>query len=711
MPLKTLVSALVAPAINHDTYTQGMVQAWSSIESAISVLVVRFTAWFSALSGGRITNDPLINTLMVGLGLWLAAGWAAWWVRKHNLAILGLLPAAILLSSLSYYNNLKSISFLALLGGIIVLLEGMSGFGVVFQRWQKNRLDQADDVQPEIVMSIIGMAALLMMAGWILTSIPVEKITDDIQKYFEARAKGNSFQTISQDSVPAAPLVLLIKFPSIVYFKIDGYPKLSNQIVMYVSVEGYQPKTEIAGNNSQNEVFSQPYYWRTLTYSEYGLNGWSNSTSGTNDYNPGYTLPGVPSESPSANYQLVRQHVTYADKKGGPVVAAGQMISLDQSYNVYWRGPEDLIAAQTEAFAYIATSRLPLVTANQLRQAGSNYPASLEKYLQLPDELPARVRNLVLDLTTTQPTPYDQVMALQTYLRSFPYTLDVPAPPYDRDIADYFLFDLKKGYCNYYATAMAAMARVVGIPSRLVTGFSSGQYDEKTGSFVVTGKNAHTWVEIYFPGIGWMEFEPTAALPPIERPDSIEAANAITPAAVVSVENGSNVTPTTPINKPLSGVTVLVFATMTIVLLFFLFFLAERLILLLYPSGRAVTKLYRRVYRLGSSWFAGNNRAYTPYEFATELSARLTEHYQKEHMPPIVTTTRAELAWLTDLYNRTLYSSCSPTRLEHHRAVQTWFRLRRHLSWLRFEKTFTFLKKSARLSGRIPRANKSHRKI
>ena len=86
-------------------------------------------------------------------------------------------------------------------------------------------------------------------------------------------------------------------------------------------------------------------------------------------------------------------------------------------------------------------------------------------------------------------------------------------------MVDYFLFDLKEGYCDYYATSMAILARAAGLPSRLVVGYASGDYDPANNRYVVTEADAHSWVEIYFTGRGWVEFEPTASLPLIPLPE------------------------------------------------------------------------------------------------------------------------------------------------------------------------------------------------
>jgi len=95
--------------------------------------------------------------------------------------------------------------------------------------------------------------------------------------------------------------------------------------------------------------------------------------------------------------------------------------------------------------------------------------------------------------------------------------LDLPQPPTDQDIVDYFLFDLKRGYCDYYATAMVVMARATGLPARLAVGYASGEFDPANNRYVVTAADAHSWVEIYFPGVGWVPFEPTGGRPEIVR--------------------------------------------------------------------------------------------------------------------------------------------------------------------------------------------------
>jgi hypothetical protein len=84
-------------------------------------------------------------------------------------------------------------------------------------------------------------------------------------------------------------------------------------------------------------------------------------------------------------------------------------------------------------------------------------------------------------------------------------------------VVDYFLFNLQRGYCDYFASAMVVMARSVGIPARLAVGYAMGHYHSQQGAYVVTEKDAHAWPELYFPDYGWIPFEPTSGLGPLER--------------------------------------------------------------------------------------------------------------------------------------------------------------------------------------------------
>jgi transglutaminase-like putative cysteine protease len=135
--------------------------------------------------------------------------------------------------------------------------------------------------------------------------------------------------------------------------------------------------------------------------------------------------------------------------------------------------------------------------------------AEMTPYLQLPEGLPRRVSALAEELTEGYGNDYDRLAALEAYLRKFPYTLTPPETPAGSDFVDYFLFGAQEGYCVYYASAMAVMARSIGIPTRYVEGFALPPEENSQGRYEVTGAQAHAWVEAFFPGFGWVQFEPT----------------------------------------------------------------------------------------------------------------------------------------------------------------------------------------------------------
>jgi transglutaminase-like putative cysteine protease len=152
-----------------------------------------------------------------------------------------------------------------------------------------------------------------------------------------------------------------------------------------------------------------------------------------------------------------------------------------------------------------------------LRQAKGEYPPGIAlRYLQLP-AIDSRIRKLASEVTASAEDNYNKVVALESYLKNtYGYTLQLSktAPP---DPIAEFLFERKQGHCEYFASAMAVMLRSLGIPARLVNGFRSGQFNDLTSSYIIRASDAHTWVEAYFPGSGWVTFDPT---PPDPRPEA-----------------------------------------------------------------------------------------------------------------------------------------------------------------------------------------------
>lgn len=170
---------------------------------------------------------------------------------------------------------------------------------------------------------------------------------------------------------------------------------------------------------------------------------------------------------------------------------------------------------------YEVTASVSLATPEDLRLAGLDYPTwALDKYTALPPELPQRVHLLGRELTSEAETPYDKAKAIEAYLKTFPYSLSIEPPPYNADGVDYFLFEQKTGYSEYFASAMTVLLRTQGIPARMVTGYTVGNQVPEHDIYVVTDSHSHGWVEVFFPSYGWISFEPTpgATIPIATRP-------------------------------------------------------------------------------------------------------------------------------------------------------------------------------------------------
>jgi len=537
-----------------------------------------------------------------------------------------------------------------------------------------------------LTVVIISTAAGLMLAGGLIPSVSIQKISDTFQHIFQGQQNKNLAESLGLQQTPAVIHQDVSGAPGLSETHAIGPgPQLSQEVMLFVSVEGYVPPPPTVVLLHTNLIQSDVrYYWRSQIYDSYNGHVWIANTGLTQamaanrPYHPSLTsLP--------KNYQLVRQHVERLRSMNGALFVTGDLLSTDQPSTAAWRISGDLIDSRTNATTFTADSRIQSVSVDQLRLAGNAYPESIHNYLTLPDELPERVRDLAVRLTINQPTPYDQVMAIQDYLRQYPYSLKVPGSPTDRDVADYFLFDLQKGYCDYFATTMVVMVRSIGIPARLVTGFSSGTYDYNSHRFVVVQADAHSWVEVYFPGIGWVEFEPTTDQLPFSHPG--ETAGQNKPAVGIPIPIPVTGSGAAQINWSIVRQPLLilegVLAGLALLLLFWLLLPLESWFLTLRPTDKAIASIQRLLYRQGRAWGVAPNAAHTPHEFADLFSTKLERFAGNQRLAPITVSMQADVNWLTGLYTRLLFSPHAPTKEEHRQAVQNWSRIRKGLRKIR----------------------------
>jgi len=184
-----------------------------------------------------------------------------------------------------------------------------------------------------------------------------------------------------------------------------------------------------------------------------------------------------------------------------------RLLSMDNGDAVLDLDPEHPVGS------YEATSDISQPSPGELRTAAYDYPPEVRlNYLQLP-AVDGRVVTLARQITVSADNSYDKAAAVERYLRtSFGYTLQLPRTV-PRDSVANFLFERKQGHCEYFASSMAIMLRTLGIPSRVVNGFRTGEFNDLTSQYLVRASNAHSWVEAYFPGYGWVSFDPTPAAP------------------------------------------------------------------------------------------------------------------------------------------------------------------------------------------------------
>ncbi len=177
-----------------------------------------------------------------------------------------------------------------------------------------------------------------------------------------------------------------------------------------------------------------------------------------------------------------------------------------------------------EDSTYRVLSRVPQPTTGQLESAGASYPGGVEeKFLQLPADRPEVLSETAekIQADYSPETPYETARAIERYLISdggFTYNLNVDYGRGDRALEE-FLGEGRQGFCTQFATSMALLSRELGVPSRVVYGATTGK-QEDPNEYVVSGYNMHTWVEIYFPGVGWYPFDPT---PGFSVPDTMQA--------------------------------------------------------------------------------------------------------------------------------------------------------------------------------------------
>lgn len=483
----------------------------SEIVISVQVLYARVWEWLVTTVGGGRIYDPVAATVVWSSVLWLISTWAAWLIRRRHAALPGMLPMLMLLSAVYAYTG-ADIFMLVFPTFTLLLLMVIVGHQARENKWAAAGIDYSEDIRLDIALIVTPISVVLVLAGWIAPSISLDQITQLLQQPIREPAQQAQPIPESLGLKPApAPVAefAALRSPGLPRSHLIGSgPELSPEIAMIVRTGDLPPMPTTIGI-----PFSPPsYYWRASTYDQYTGRGWLTSQTKAVDYESGSE---VISDTVQETRRIRHEVRTLVDQ-AGLVYHAGQYVAADRDVAVEWRD-----AARADSFharfrlntdLYSVDSFLSQASVDELRAVKPPYPDWIStRYLTLPEDTPQRVLALARDLTAIQPTPYDRAAAIESYVRTYSYTLDVSFPPAGRDVVDYFLFDLQQGYCDYYAAAMVVLARAAGLPARLIVGFASGTYDPVSAEYVVSQADAHSWVEIYFNEYGWIEFEPTSS--------------------------------------------------------------------------------------------------------------------------------------------------------------------------------------------------------
>lgn len=306
----------------------------------------------------------------------------------------------------------------------------------------------------------------------------------------------------------------------------DGNPLARSSGSSYYA---FSPRMDlrIRGNLSDELVMrvrtTNPSMLRGLMFDTYDGIAWNAPTSEPTPLPPGPVFD-YPGEFRSLGPRALISQTVYIEREQPNIVFAGgqpdrvwhsDALSVDELGAL--RSDESLTAGAV----YSVVSSRGAADPDRLRETDSldrEIPDTITRYLQLPDDLPQSVIDLAAEITADAPTAYDKVRAIEDYLSAnYEYSLDSPVPAPGQDAVEHFLFEAEVGFCEQFASATAVMLRTLGVPTRVVTGYTPGTRNIFTGYHEVRNSDAHAWVEVWFPTLGWYEFDPTFDIPPAEE--------------------------------------------------------------------------------------------------------------------------------------------------------------------------------------------------
>jgi transglutaminase-like putative cysteine protease len=473
-------------------------------------LIGRFALWGEGVANAAAPRDSLVLAMMVGAVVWLLAGITALLARTTRRGLVTALPVLWLSGLLLLYSPAERWVFVLALGLALLLHLQLSQQQFVAS-WLRRRLDYNPSLFVEQSGLALASIALLLALAWLMPNLYIYELT---ARYYALISPMNDqveagverlFPGLTGARLPWAGQTRAGGLPN--QFLLGAGPEANERIVMHVRTNEPAPGFDAPPRR---------HNLRGVTYADYDGRGWDNPPVLTRtEHEPEVAWTSL---LPGPTRGILLQSINL-ESASAILFGAGEPLAPSVAYAATLRTDGDLVALSSSARSYTIQSAIPALDEAALAalpwwDAANPLPADLTAHLALPASVPQRTRDLAADLVADAPAPYAAATAIEAYLRTFPYDLTVAAPPPEVvDVADYFLFDLQRGYCDYYATAFVVLARAVGLPTRFATGFAGGDWSPSARHWAIAEADAHSWPEVYFPTIGWVAFEPTAAQP------------------------------------------------------------------------------------------------------------------------------------------------------------------------------------------------------
>ena len=492
-----------------------------------------------------IRNKPVPDSLffvsIVTLAYWVIGLSAGYWIVRHRSFLHVVLPSGLAIVTVQAFDSAQSKHVWELGFFIFVSLLLLSRIYFLQNRsyWQKSHLLLTDDAVNDLERGTLVITAIAVFIAW---SLPgwisgVKPAAQTWHNFSQPIFDKFSNAVVSLDSPYAGENA--------------GSDFYGNTLAL--GQQAALGNTPVFTVDLKNKNFAPVRnYWKGRVYDLY-LNGqWSNVSDSST-----YFLPAIDEltiEFPDARHEM-EYTFTSSVKKQKLLYAPEETIWVDTRANII---STPISAKVNDVAAWVATQSLSdgdqykvraLIadpSIEELRATGTDYPAWVkDRYLQVPTDITPKLKTLATQITAPYDTPYDKVQAITSYLRNeIKYEAKLTsAPPKNEDPVLWVLFDYKKGFCMYYASSEILMLRSIGIPARMAVGFVEGTYDELKRHYTVVYKDSHAWPEVYFPDIGWVEFEPTSSQFPIERPETKNKLDAETTPDPTKDLNGKPLTP------------------------------------------------------------------------------------------------------------------------------------------------------------------------